>query len=338
MAVGAARAVVAGHGAAYKVGRSRQSFHGPNFKDRQVPVFETYSYRKRLADGNAPDVLVYDDLPHELRVQIIHIWRDAMGGPDRNESGWKSIHDTVAREHGQFQLARSGSYGEQCQRHLLEQRSVDRALDLIELSFIYIDGIARRIPPHVRQRYGIRIEASEAIEELNERFRRAGVGYRYERGKIIRIDSELIHSEIVKPALAYLGEPGFEGPRDEFLSAHAHYRAGETKDTITDANNAFESTLRAVCDQRGWAYDPGAPVKVLLKIVRDNGLLPDYLGNSFDQLAATLHSGLPQVRNNEGGHGQGATPRETPDYVAGYALHLAAANILLIAEAHKAME
>ena len=143
------------------------------------------------------------------------------------------------------------------------------------------------------------------------------MGYRYERGKIIRVDSELIHSEIVKPALAYLGEPGFEGPRDEFFSAHAHYRAGETKDAITDANNAFESTLRAVCKLRGWSYPDGAPVSALLKILRDNGLLPDYLDNSFKQLAATLHSGLPQVRNREGGHGQGATPRETPDYVGG---------------------
>ena len=95
--------------------------------------------------------------------------------------------------------------------------------------------------------------------------------------------------------------------------------------------------MRAVCDQRGWPYDRGAPLKVLLKIVRYNNLLPDYLDNSFEQLAATLHSGLPQVRNSEGGHGQGTTPRETPDYIAGYALHLAAANILLIAKAHKAM-
>ena len=144
------------------------------------------------------------------------------------------------------------------------------------------------------------------------RFQRAGVGYRYERGKIIRVDSELIHSESVKPALGYLSEPGFEGPREEFLNAHSHYRAGENKDAITDANNAFESTLRAVCDLRGWPYESGAPARALLGILRVNGLLPDYLDNSFDQLAATLHSGLPQVRHNEGGHGQGADAARDP--------------------------
>ena len=303
-----------------------------------MPIYETYSYRRRIAEGKTPDVFVYDELPHELRVQIVHIWREAIGSRDSNKPGWKEIHDIVAREHGQLHLSRGHSDGERCERYLLEQPSVDRALDLIELSFEYIDTDVRKFESMFRRARGVTTSPSDAIEELNERFRRAGVGYRYERGKIIRVDSELIHSEIVKPALAYLGEPGFEGPRDEFFSAHAHYRAGETKDAITDANNAFESTLRAVCKLRGWSYPDGAPVSALLKILRDNGLLPDYLDNSFKQLAATLHSGLPQVRNREGGHGQGATPRETPDYVAGYALHLAAVNILFIVEAHKAMD
>ena len=302
-----------------------------------MPIYETYSYRRRLAEGETPDVFVYDELPRELRVQIAHIWRGAIGPWDRNARGWGNIHDTLAREHGRFELSSGRSDGKRCENYLLGESSVDGALDLVELSFSYIDGIARKMHDGHRARYGIRIGADDAIEELNERFRRAGVGYRYERGKVIRVDSELIHSEIVKPALAYLGEPGFEGPSDEFLSAHAHYRAGETKDAITDANNAFESTLRAVCEQRGWSHEPGAPVSVLLRILRENGLLPGYLDNSFDQLAATLHSGLPQVRNREGGHGQGPTPRKTPDYVAGYALHLAAVNILFIVEAHKTM-
>ena len=303
-----------------------------------MPIYETFSHRKRLAEGKTPDVFVYDELPHELRVQVVHIWREAIGPWDDNRPGWREIHDAIAREHGQFHLSSGLTDGERCQRYLLEQTSVDRVLDLIELSFLYVDAVVRKQESSFRHSRGVRSSPSDAIDELNERFRRAGVGYQYERGKIIRIDSELIHSEIVKPALGYLGEPGFEGPRDEFLKAHTHYRAGETKDAITDANNAFESTLKAVCDQRGWPYDRGAPVKVLLKIVRDNGLLPDYLDNSFDQLTAILRSGLPQVRNSEGGHGQGMTPRETPDYVAGYALHLAAANILFIVEAHKRMD
>ncbi|MDE2816793.1 MAG: hypothetical protein OXK81_08850 [Chloroflexota bacterium] len=302
-----------------------------------MAIRDFFSFRKRLAQGKTPDVYRYDELPIELRVQIIHIWREALGSWNLNEEGWATVHKAVAREHGVFQLSHGQWDGEHCDNFLLKESSVNRVLDLVEASFQYIDSVARRFPDYEWPRYGIQVRASDAIAELNERFRRAGVGYRFERGMIIRVDSELIHSEIVKPALAYLSQRGFEGPRDEFLSAHAHYRAGENKDAITDANNAFESTLKAVCDHRKWSYPRGARASDLLKTVRQNGLLPGYLDNSFDQLAATLHSGLPQVRNSEGGHGQGAMPRETPDYVAGYALHLAAASILLIVEAHKAM-
>lgn len=302
-----------------------------------MPVFDIFSYRKRVAEGKAPDVYRYDVLPDELRVQVVHIWREAIGSIHVNNHAWTRIHNIVAKEHGVLALNDEFEAGNCCKRYVLEQPSVDRALDLIEISFRYIDRVISDFSSLDRKNCEITISASDAIEELNERFRRASVGYRYEHGKIIRVDSDLVHSEIVKPALGFLGEPGFEGPREEFLGAHAHYRAGETKDAIIDANNAFESTLRAVCDQRGWSYEPGTPVRDLLNILRDKGLLPNYLDKSFDQLAATLRSGLPQVRHNEGGHGQGSTPRETPDYVAGYALHLAAASILFIVKAHKAM-
>ena len=33
------------------------------------------------------------------------------------------------------------------------------------------------------------------------------------------------------------------------MRAHGHYRSGEMKDAVIDANNAFESTLKAVCKQ-----------------------------------------------------------------------------------------
>lgn len=312
-----------------------------------MSVRDLYSYRKRIASGKVPDVFVYDRLPDQLRAQIVHIWRDSIGrfvnrsdrilgiSPPSNNDGWIFIHNTFAREHGVLNLTNDPTIDQQCINFLQYETSVDSVLDLIEVSFQYIECIPRIIGPDERKSVGIRVGATEAISELNERFRRAGVGYRFENGQILRVDSELIHSQVVRPALRYLHHPGFKGPRDEFMKAHAHYRAGEMKDAITDANNAFESTLKTICEQRGWICQPGARASDLLKVVRSKGLLPNYLDKSFDQLVATLKSGLPKLRNEEGAHGQGASPRKTPDYLAAYALHLAAANILLLIEAHE---
>ena len=310
-----------------------------------MPVVDTFSYRQSLANGEMLDVFVYDELPEGLRKQIIRIWRNAIGphiiNPSRlgtrgNGEAWRIIHDTVAQEHELLNLGNDPVISKRCETYLLGA-SVKHALDLIEVSFEHVDKVVRDFNDHDRRRCGIKVNAAEAIGELNERFRRAGVGYRFEDGKIIRVDSELIHSEVVQPALRYLHQQGFEGPREEFMKAHAHYRAGEMKDAITNANNAFESTLKAICDRRQWKYQRGARASDLLKVIRKNGLLPSYLDTSFNQLVSTLKSGLPRVRGEEGGHGQGATPRKTPDYVAAYALHLAAANILFLAEAHEAM-
>ena len=323
-----------------------------------MAVRDIYSHRKRIAEGDFPDVFVYHRLPGALRVQIVQICRDAIGpvcrpsGPassvsPHNTEAWTLIHDLVAREHGVFELAArlptaasprrsGGEIDPRCESLLLHHHSVEEVLDLVEVSFDFIDKNLRRLSAHERKRRGITVTATAAIDELNERFKRSGVGYAFEDGKIFRVDSELIHAEVVKPALRYLHQPGFAGAREEFLNAHAHYRAGENKEAITDANNAFESTLKCICDRRGWEYLSGARASDLLRVVRAHGLLPDYLDSSFDQLAATLKSGLPKVRSEEGAHGQGATPRETPDHVAAYALHLAAAKILFLVETHLA--
>ncbi len=212
-------------------------------------------------------------------------------------------------------------------------------LDLIEYSFFYIDTVGRRLTSSETERFGVKQTPNKAIEELNTRFRQAAVGYRFEAKHILRVDSELIHSEMVRPALRLLSDGRFAGPEQEFLSAHAHYRAGEHKDCVTDALNAFESTMKAICKAKGWEdYAKGATASHLVKHLRAKGLIPDYLEQSFDQLVATLMSGLPRVRNEEGGHGQGALPRETPSYVAAYALHLSAAKIVFLVKAMEAGE
>jgi AbiJ N-terminal domain 4 len=80
---------------------------------------------------------------------------------------------------------------------LLHEQNPERALDAIELSFRVVDRSTRRFE------YLKRAHASEsadaAIEELNARFREHGVGYAFNNGEIIRIDSQSLHAEAVRP-------------------------------------------------------------------------------------------------------------------------------------------
>jgi len=313
-----------------------------------VPIYDTFTKRKRrAARAGQPEVYTYDQLSNELRTQIAYIWRDAIGGyyegsrfdytdAPRSNQWWETIRDIAARERGVASLsAPNHNPQEQCVAALLSGNT-DSALEIIELSFRLIDVVVRKLDPHWRQQEGLKQDPDDAIDELNGRFKEHGVGYRYHDGVLVRIDSELLHAEVTLPALTLLHTHGCEDALQEFMSAHDHHRKGETKDANVDALNALESTLKTICEKRKWKYAKGANGADLMKLVVRQGLIPAELQGQFEHLLKAMETGLPPVRHNYGGHGQGAEKVTVADHLAAYSLHLMAANIVLLIEAHQA--
>ena len=177
------------------------------------------------------------------------------------------------------------------------------------------------------------IDADSAIEELNGRFKEHGVGYCFTDGQIVRIDSDLSHSEVVQPALGILNQKQYAGAQQEFLQAHEHYRKGKTKEALNECLKSLESVMKSICDKRGWRYDDGATASALIGICFDKQLIPSFWETQFKALRSLLESGVPPARNRLSGHGQGATVKEVPDFVAGYVLHMTAAAIVFLAQA-----
>jgi len=310
-----------------------------------MAIYETFSKRiKRLAQTGQPDVYQYEDLPQAFRVKVALIWKDVLGTAvnggyaTKSKFIWDQIHDAIAKEKGVFYLGNNSYDGpdERCIDFLLSA-PIDEALDIIELSFRLIRerdslwALVTAYRPTVQQ------EPDAAIQELNHRFREHGIGYQFVEGDIIRVDSQYLHAEAVKPALSLLSGAGFQGASAEFLEAHEHHRKGEYADAIADALKAFESTMKAICDSQGWDYPAGATAKTLIKTVLDNGLLPSFMQTHLAGLRNTLEAGLPVVRNKLGGRGQGKDPKKVHDYFASYALHLAATNIVFLVEAHDSL-
>lgn len=299
-----------------------------------------FSKRRRaeLRQGQA-EVYVYDDVPPALRAQVVHIWNDAIGQDTGNDPVfelWQFLHNAMAREKGVLALGQFGSDKERCVSWFLHSADTDDALDMIELSFRVIERFLGEKDHYWRERNGIAVSATDAIKELNHRFREHSLGYRFENGILIRQDSQFIHSEVVKPVLSALAAEPFGKANEEFMTAHKHYRDGSNKDAIVAAQRAFESTLKAICVSKKWAIPEGARASELVTTVRNCGLFPAYLDKSFDTYVAMLKTGLPGVRNNAGGHGEEPSAAPVPDYIAGYAIHLAATNILLAVEAFNA--
>jgi hypothetical protein len=307
-----------------------------------MATFDLYSKRKRRTSG-ASDVFSYDVIPSPRRVQVVHLWDDALGNEHESQflhmgvgEAYKFIVETLRREYGVFQLCplhqHNGRPIRELQSFLLDEDSCDRVLDTIELTFRFIDRMTRKL--EYRQKNAPDKIADEAIEELNERFREHGLGYSYENGELIRVDSRLVHTEVVKPALALLSDKRYAGADEEYRSAYEHFRKGDKKDALTCALKAFESVLKVVCDEQGWKYDKDkATAKTLLDTCLKEKLIPDFWQTSMSGLRSVLENGVPTARNRLGGHGQGAAPVEVPDHLAAYVLHLTAAAIVFLVQA-----
>jgi len=305
-----------------------------------MAIFELFSKRQKKLNGEVPDVFVYDQIPAPLRVQIVHIWNDALGDPYAYGSiapgAYKTIHDALCREYGVFTLSSlGGDEIEHLREFLLEERDVTKVLDAVELSFRYIERLATDSGYRARSRPAV--TAEQAIEELNTRFMEHGVGYEYSDGELLRKDSEFIHQQVVRPVLGVLRGAAFQGANQEFLSAHEHYRHGRYKESLNDCLKSLESTLKAICNTRGWSYNANATAKALLEICFQQGLIPLALQSEFTALRSTLESGVPTIRNKNSGHGQGSTVVVIPQHLASYTLHLTATSILFLAEASEAM-
>jgi AbiJ N-terminal domain 4 len=314
-----------------------------------MAVVDLFSKRKKREQGDASDVYTYSQIPEQLRVQIIHIWWDAIGKPGELhdhgnivKSAYEHIVKTLRREYGVFTLTKELHSRRQDENPLaeltkffLEETDTLKLIDVIELSFRLIDSVVRN--NGYLSRYGDAGQFSDAaIKELNVRFREHGVGYYYANRIIMRVDSELIHGDAVKPALTILRQKGFESAEQEFVSAHKHYRAGQNSQALIDCCKSFESVMKIICTKRDWKFEKTKPASHLIDVCLANNLIPAYWQSHFTGLRQMLEAAIPTPRNKIAGHGAGTSPAVEPSVeLTGYVLHMTAATILFLTEAEK---
>ncbi len=317
-----------------------------------MPRFKLRSKRQQQSKEN-PDVYHYDVLPDTFRRQVIHILVSTLGTynqayslftsylsePTANQR-WKALFSQYTREIGTFSLGDdpvANPYVQSLQ--YLQVANTEQALDFIDCAFQFIDQELRRDSDYVVHVPGKGYHfpgLDEAIEELNQRFQEHHIGYQFQNGQLIKQTGQYLHEEVVLPALTLLSDPQFRGAQDEFLSAHRHYRERRYKEAVVDALKAFESTMKSILDERKWQYDIDKdPASRLVQILFEHQLIPSMLQNQFTHLRGLLESGLPTIRNKTSGHGQGTEPVVLPKYIAEYALHIAAANIVFLVHAYE---
>ena len=250
------------------------------------------------------------------------------------------IEELLSREYGRFHLGMTAialqqSADDRVIGFLLKEPDHERVLDVVEVSFRLLSSF-RRTSFEWQSRVS-QDDFDSAVSELNARFREHGVGYQYESGEIIRGDSQLIHAQVVKPALALLTASEYAGANAEFLKAFEHYRKGDTKECLNECLKAFESTMKAICTKRKWAFKPNDTASTLIDVCLKNNLIPPLIQSHIGGVRAALESGIPTIRNRLSGHGQGSQVVDVPEHYASYMLHLTATTTKFLVESEKAL-
>ncbi|WP_324043314.1 STM4504/CBY_0614 family protein [Aeromonas dhakensis] len=307
-----------------------------------MAVYEIYSKRQMRLRGEFNDVYQYEVIPQKLRIQISKIYDDIFNAHRfLMNQVFNSTYDILTREYGvdslNYDYGAVNAYSEKSQDAQIllsfskSESNTECFLDVLEL---IIEAVKNAVEQGM-----IRINLSEVIEEINIRFRENAVGYQLDPDSltIIRVDSQFVHSEVVKPALTLLNsDPAYAGALDEFMLAHEHYRHRNFKDAIVNCGKSFESILKAIHEKRGWTYAKGkATASPLILSCVDNGLFPSYQQEQLIQVNGVLKSGVPTIRNNAGGHGDGVEVIDVPEHFVSYMIHLTATNLLFLANAEK---
>ncbi|SFP15249.1 STM4504/CBY_0614 family protein [Variovorax sp. 770b2] len=303
-------------------------------------VFDLYSKRQKRLRGESPDFYIYDEIPFQLKVQIVFLWELGLGDIDEENpaAAYKLIVQTLREEYGNFSLAKvpyDATYFDELRTFFLSESDTERVLDAIELSFKALSSFGRAF--NYRRNPQANELVEKAISDLNIRFKEHGLGYQFTNNEIIRIDSELIHAEVVKPVLRLLNQPYFKGAEDEYLAAHEHYRHGNTKEALVECLKSFESAMMGICKKRGWAYGEKDTAKTLIDICMANGLIPTFWQSQLNGLRSMLEGAVPTGRNRLAGHGQGADPTEVPTHLVSYMMHMTASTLKFLVEADTAL-
>ncbi len=294
-----------------------------------MAIVDLFSKRLARSEGKSEQPYIYNEVPQKLRQQIWYIFENSGFGTE--ESICSMLCKILCEENGMACLvedyyAGTGTYSGNLYTFFIGIADYLQALNITELIGRSIERLTH---PYKILSYE---ERRELLDEINIRFKENGIGYQFENGYLVRLDSTYMHSEVVKPVISLLFNIKFEGALDEYTKAHLYYKNSDNSACLNECLKAFESTMKIICEKKGWSYNKSDGAKGLISTCFTNNLIPSYMQNQFDSLRVLLESGVPTNRNKNSGHGQGNEVKNIPASLARYTLNLTGSNIIFLIE------
>jgi hypothetical protein len=260
---------------------------------------------------------------------------------DYTSEFWSEIHQALCYIHGRIQLVDANKYllPETDTTAFLLQCKNEEFLDFIELIFkvkclfhlvsdenILVTNLNKLL---VSENVGyelteiIKQKVTEPINYYPFHGQTGEIIRTISYPKIIKKENEVVHSEVIKPALQLLNDPKYITANQEYLEALEDYRKSDYGDCLTKACSAFESVMKIICSNKGWHYQQTDTATALISILKDKLKIEPYFEQTFI-IIATLRNKLSKS------HGAGVQSKVVSQNVARYSLNLTASAIIFL--------
>ena len=279
-------------------------------------LLDVYSMRE---SDNVKDIFKYDNPTQMFKNRLFYLMKDEMKiiefvklykGITLHCGIARNIKETYLESPDVFQSDFISGF----EKLINSQNSINFFLDLIEIFLDQYQGNKQTI-----------------LKSINKILLLDSLGYQIDdiKNQIIRIDSSHTYQDIIKPTLLLLNNDKFKNIDDEYRKAFEELKNGNYETVLVEANKAFESTMKIICDLKGYGLPNRHTATSLIAHLRQNDFITNFQDEKFNGLAKTLES-ISITRNNQAGHGQGSQTRNLSVIFAEYALRVTASNILLL--------
>lgn len=299
-------------------------------------IFDVFSRRNKK-----PDLSSYG-VPSTIRNKILLFCQDTFSGKLREydtdclEDFWSEIHSMLLYRHGRTHLYEkpTSSRDEDTVAFLLTCKD-EEFLDFVEYVF--------------KVKCAWRFDSDAIVDGINKIFASENVGYELthpvreettEPGnymihgphkviktiaypQVIRKDNDVVHNEIIKPALLLIADPKYKTASQEYLNALEDYRKAEYGDCLTKCCSAFESVMKIICDKKGWSYSQNDTAGTLVPTMIKNLKIDPFFEQTLI-IIATLRNRLSTS------HGAGTKQKVVSQNLARYSLNMTASAIVFL--------
>lgn len=279
-------------------------------------LIDVYSIRET---NNITDIFKYDNPSEGFKNRIFYLMKDEIRIIELAK-----LYKDITLHHG-INRAINDAYLDDpklykyyvidgFERLISNHNDINFYLDLIELFLVQYNGNKQTI-----------------LKSINKILLLDSLGYQIDeiKNQVIRIDSSHTYQDIIRPTLLLLNDDNFKNIDDEYRKAFEELKNGNYETVLVEANKAFESTMKIICDLKGYGLPNRHTATSLIAHLRQNNFITNFQDEKFNGLAKTLES-ISITRNNQAGHGQGSQTRNLSVIFAEYALRVTASNILLL--------